>query len=521
MATWDLISHLVDDSGNELCSQVTSDDELGPKIVKVEGNCATTFSTDDEDSGSPGERLPRGEEGASPLTERTDASPLPRDAVEDCKIGISRSEKTIQNNRWAVNVWQAWATYRNSLAKTSLEEVPVVPVDLKSAQQDQVTFWLPRFIQEVKAADGGEYNGGTLKQLMGLLHRYMKTECKYTGPSFNKLHSRLLLEVGVTHPQDGGGEKYKWDKLSKRIKRSILWDMNILNLVTSEGILNAVLVYNKEVLGLRNQREHRHLKIEHLRLRENKRGTKYVAFWKPMMKATLPGTVQQSRRKPIRHYDRKEDNNGESSRSYYEVLQTYFKYLPERKGPFYRRPAAVSSVTTPSQPKFTKTPIGELALAEMLKAIYREAVERIETKNNHTTKSSTDTSPITKQEIGLKPQIRLRYEEPVIIPIVDLGDEEPASAPPSSSDSDTGEHQPRAATIAPSTNTSSTLTATTTDRSSGASNAAPSAGATGLCYNLAVENRKISLELSADTQVTYTVSSYDGGKRFKFCFQTA
>ena len=66
-------------------------------------------------------------------------------------------KKTRQGTAWSVNVYLAWAEYRNTQIETLGDEYRSIPVDLAVTPVQEVNDRLTRFILEVKSGDGKPY----------------------------------------------------------------------------------------------------------------------------------------------------------------------------------------------------------------------------------------------------------------------------------------------------------------------------------------------------------------------------
>jgi len=51
---------------------------------------------------------------------------------------------------FALQVWRDWALSRNRKPETKLEKFGEVPVDIRVADTDVMSYWLPKFIKEVR-----------------------------------------------------------------------------------------------------------------------------------------------------------------------------------------------------------------------------------------------------------------------------------------------------------------------------------------------------------------------------------
>ena len=66
-------------------------------------------------------------------------------------------KKTRQSTAWSVNVYLAWAEYRNTQIETLGGEYKSIPVDLAITPVEEVNYRLTRFILEVMSGDGKPY----------------------------------------------------------------------------------------------------------------------------------------------------------------------------------------------------------------------------------------------------------------------------------------------------------------------------------------------------------------------------
>ncbi|CAG2205225.1 unnamed protein product [Mytilus edulis] len=82
--------------------------------------------------------------------------------------------KTKSSTNWSVNVWQTWAENRNCNPITATEHYTCVPVEMKSADLQQIDFWMYRFIMECRREDGSPYPHNTLINLTNGLQRYLR-----------------------------------------------------------------------------------------------------------------------------------------------------------------------------------------------------------------------------------------------------------------------------------------------------------------------------------------------------------
>ena len=82
--------------------------------------------------------------------------------------------KTKSSTNWSLNVRQTWAENRNCNPITATEHYTCVPVDMKSADLQQMDFWVSRFIMECKRQDGSPYPPNTLMNLTKGIQHYLR-----------------------------------------------------------------------------------------------------------------------------------------------------------------------------------------------------------------------------------------------------------------------------------------------------------------------------------------------------------
>ena len=78
------------------------------------------------------------------------ASPLSSEELLS-KVEESVPENTDANTKWPVKTWQQWVAERSRVTPDD------IPVSLTDATNQQLSYWLPLFITEVKKRDGKMY----------------------------------------------------------------------------------------------------------------------------------------------------------------------------------------------------------------------------------------------------------------------------------------------------------------------------------------------------------------------------
>uniref|UniRef100_A0A158P580 Uncharacterized protein n=1 Tax=Tetranychus urticae TaxID=32264 RepID=A0A158P580_TETUR len=290
------------------------------------------------------------------------------DEIENI-INEVKPRNTIKQELWAVKIWSSWASTRLSSSSTS-SNCRSIPINLSNNSYidfEDFEYWLPYFVMEVRNKDGEEYSPNSIKQIMTNLFRYLKDNCHYPGLSFVDRKSPFfkIIEARMKKMRINGlGLQLKKADVVTADDEEKLWATKVINMDTSSGLFAAVFFYTGKTLALRGREEHRKLNIEQFELKTDSQGVDFLHFW-PVLRKNHHDKVlyDQMRKDSIIHYD-----NNNNNRSYIKILKKYLEHLPEKKGPFYRRP-----IDHESKIAFSTAPVGINTLAKMLKTLFIKA----------------------------------------------------------------------------------------------------------------------------------------------------
>jgi hypothetical protein len=65
-----------------------------------------------------------------------------------------------------------------SLNNDSYRDEPLINASLDKMSDDQLNFFLARFVAEVRKTDGAEYPGRTIYEMISSIQAYLRVECK-------------------------------------------------------------------------------------------------------------------------------------------------------------------------------------------------------------------------------------------------------------------------------------------------------------------------------------------------------
>lgn len=270
-------------------------------------------------------------------------------------------ERTMRQNNWAVKVWRDWAIERNSRANLSGKSgrYEIVPLDIKDATVEMMSYWLPLFITEVRRRDKRPYPPDTLMQIASGLQRHLRhvsgrsdiTFFDKYSPTFaqfrealkarsdainSKLSNSRRDASGLSpHSNDGGAQEP--------------WPSSLFNLNTAKGLFRAIFYSNCVAFHITSMEEHHSLMVSQFRVGvDGKSGQEYVEFTRENGEIT---------RKLTSPYD---------PRCVVKIFKKYFECIP-LTGLLYKRPL---QSTDGADLRFSFNPVGINKLRETFKILF-------------------------------------------------------------------------------------------------------------------------------------------------------
>ena len=168
---------------------------------------------------------------------------------------------TAKSTCWARKCFMDWILAINTLP----DAVEKCPEDiLESASAEVLEKWIPKFVAEVRRADGQKYTPRTIHQILSGLLRYMRsinTDCpNILNRSRFKAIDGACDNIFRGLRKEGIGAKVKHTPIITVDEEKLLWDSDVLNVTTPLGLLRAVFFYVGKVCCLRGGDEQRSLK---------------------------------------------------------------------------------------------------------------------------------------------------------------------------------------------------------------------------------------------------------------------
>ena len=98
-------------------------------------------------------------------------------------------ENTRKSTSWALKVFNEWTYSRESEERNCPDNL------LERGNNEELNYWLPRFINEVRRTDGNPYPPRSIHQLLAGLQRYMLKQ-NYCLPKFLDRQNQQFRPIG-------------------------------------------------------------------------------------------------------------------------------------------------------------------------------------------------------------------------------------------------------------------------------------------------------------------------------------
>lgn len=217
--------------------------------------------------------------------------------IEEMKSS-KRNKNTAKNTKWAFNIFETWRQHRQA------DNIPEIHIMEKPA----LSFWLIRFLMEVRNQKGEEYPPKSLYLIMCGLLRHLR-ECGVhdknildkKDPAFAELIT--ILDSKMKHLLDQGlGTKTKQADPVSNEDEEKLWEKGVFGMKNSKSLQYTVFFYACKLFGLRGRDEHRNLQCNQFEIGEDD-GGRFIRFIGRGSKTYHGGLGQMSiKNKDIKHY---------------------------------------------------------------------------------------------------------------------------------------------------------------------------------------------------------------------------
>ena len=174
---------------------------------------------------------------------------------------------------------------------------PVLTKSLDAMSEQELYFFLARFIAEVRKQDGEEYPGKTIYEMISSIQGYLRKGCKRylyridkKGSRFSTLNAALNNTL-KERAKAGIGTDCKDAELITEEQINYLWENCYLGSNTAELLRDTLVFVLGGMFALRAGQEHRNLRMynSQLSIQTDESGAEYLQYVEDIVKLTTEG----------------------------------------------------------------------------------------------------------------------------------------------------------------------------------------------------------------------------------------
>ena len=179
---------------------------------------------------------------------------------------------TKSNTKWAMNVFEKWRANRR-------DDIP----ELKLMNCEQMSYWLGRFVMEIRKRDGTDYPPRSIYLILCGLLRFLKDNGVYDKNFLDENRGeftdfRKLVDARMKSLIDRGfGCNLKQADPILPKDEETLWQKHVFGKESGEQLQHTVFFYACKVFGLRGYDEHHNLQCEQFKIGEDSNG-RFIEF---------------------------------------------------------------------------------------------------------------------------------------------------------------------------------------------------------------------------------------------------
>lgn len=239
--------------------------------------------------------------------------------------------KTRQQTKWCRDTWDAWHSHRVKIATAPQD----VPPRLLNMDNQQLDYWLSRFLTEVRRVDGREYHGESLYSLLCGLQRHLRSAKPglsvdfLSGDEFHSVRSVLNAKMKLLKKSGVGVSKKQAETITYN-EEDILWEKGFLGESSPQVLLDSMVWMSGLFFALRSGAEHRTLTWDQLECRDDT-----IIYREGYSKNRQGGLAQRhDSEKVVHHYK----NERDPSRCFVRLFCKYRSLCPKDVTAFYLTP---------------------------------------------------------------------------------------------------------------------------------------------------------------------------------------
>ena len=201
---------------------------------------------------------------------------------------------------------------------------------------DELCKWMSKFIFEARKADGSEYSGESVYQLLCGLQRYLRSNGKpeldfLSDSRFRLIKDALDSKMKLLRRAGIGVEKKQAEPFTMD-EEELLWEQGLLGEDSPDALRNCMIFMCGIYFALRGGSELRNLKFKQVKVCKSTNGDKYLEYHKLGSKNNSGGLCQRKiDNKVVAHYENKRN----SSRDFVRLFENYVSKCPPPSGEGY------------------------------------------------------------------------------------------------------------------------------------------------------------------------------------------
>ena len=277
----------------------------------------------------------------SPLLKKCRFSFASKEQIEAASVGVL-SPNTDRSNKWALSAFGTWRIERN---KHFGQEEQCPESLLADGDIEALSYWLSRFVLEVRKGDGTEYPPKSLHYLLCGLQRIIRMHHPEINV-FDKSNKHLAIfrkihdnEYHRLHTKGIGANVQHCEVLTPSDEQQ-MWQTGVIGIHSPLAFLRAVFIFNSKNFCLRGGKEQKELKLSQIqRGFDEELGKAYYTYVENGSK-NRRGCDLHVNNKTVRQYEQPE--LGMCCHVY--LLDLYVTHLPAGSERFYRNPLSPTSL---------------------------------------------------------------------------------------------------------------------------------------------------------------------------------
>lgn len=252
---------------------------------------------------------------------------------------------TIKRNKWANNIFKEWAKARKEHELNDDEILYNLSMDLNVLSDEELNFWLSKFVLEIRNMKGKRYPRDSLISVIAGIQQILlenKRPLKIMKDrEFSEFQKALDASCKLSS-QEGLGCQVKRSEIITLEDELKLWNLNILGGNNPQQLMNTLLYLNGIHFALRSGPEHRKLKMSQLEITLDPP----TIIYKAEVSKTFQGGLSRHNIIPkvVKHVDHCYHLNPE--RSHVRLFEKFSKVRPHNaQNIFYLKPKPVNKIT--------------------------------------------------------------------------------------------------------------------------------------------------------------------------------